>query len=141
MAGTEGGPGCAGCAVLVADDDSFVRAVVTAAIRATGCTVYAAADGADAVRLFRRHAAEIAALVLDVQMPELDGPAALAEIRRLAADLTALFITGAGDLYPWDDLLRDLAPAALLPKPFTPAELIAALGRGLLPGGRLGLTG
>ncbi len=123
----------AGCAVsvdakplvLVVDDDPGVRALLIGMLARLGYAVLAAADGAEGVELYRRHAAEVDLVLLDVRMPEMDGPAALAELRRLNPGVTCCFMTGdparaAGDL-------AALGARAVLTKPFTAADLLAVL--------------
>jgi CheY-like chemotaxis protein len=53
-----------------------------------------AADGLEAVDLYRRHRDEIAAVVLDVHMPGLDGPATLRALRALDPGVGCVFMTG-----------------------------------------------
>ena len=45
-----------------------------------GLTVMTASDGRQAVEVFREHADELAAVLLDLTMPEMDGEEALDEI-------------------------------------------------------------
>ncbi|HEX3343087.1 MAG TPA: PAS domain S-box protein, partial [Polyangiaceae bacterium] len=58
--------------VLVAEDEPSLRALVTITLTDLGYHVIASRDGAEAVREFERHAAEIGLVVLDVVMPRLD---------------------------------------------------------------------
>lgn len=59
--------------VLVVEDHPFLRAALTRFLRVKGCDVEAAADGAEGlVKLACYH---FDAVVSDVQMPKLDGPA------------------------------------------------------------------
>ena len=72
--------------VLLVDDDALARRLLAASLRAAGFDVSAAASGAEALAAIESAPPEV--LVLDFEMPELDG----AEIcRRLrASDRTAL---------------------------------------------------
>jgi signal transduction histidine kinase len=90
---SKGSP-AAGQLVLVADDEPEVRAVVIAALEATGYRTIAAADGREAVERFCANPKQIAALVLDVTMPGMTGPEALAEIRGVDSDVPAILMTG-----------------------------------------------
>ena len=77
----------------------------------------------------RIHRESMTAVLLDVQMPELDGVSALAQIREIAPSLPVMLGTGyVGD----DDLsaLRTAGSAALLTKPYDIRGLIEQL-RGL----------
>ena len=80
--------------LVVADDDAAVRALLGAALAAY--TVLPAARGDDALALVRRERPDL--VVLDVQMPGLDG---LAVARALAADpataaIPVVLCSGAG---------------------------------------------
>lgn len=59
--------------VLIADDEAGTRLLLSAAIRRLGHKCSEAADGAQALRLFRELAPEV--VITDWEMPELDGSA------------------------------------------------------------------
>jgi len=59
------------CKVLVVDDDSDTRTVLSAQLRAAGLQCIEAKDGLEAIYLTRKEAPDI--IVLDVQMPHVDG--------------------------------------------------------------------
>jgi two-component system, cell cycle response regulator len=65
--------------VLVADDDPLVRQVLCALVRAFGYSVQAAEDGLEAWEIIQ--AEPITLLISDWQMPRLDGPALIRQIR------------------------------------------------------------
>jgi CheY-like chemotaxis protein len=58
-----------------------------------------AADGCEAIELYRQHASGIVLVLLDVRMPVLGGPATLAILRRINPALMYCFMSGnAADL-------------------------------------------
>lgn len=71
--------------VLMVDDDPDVRNSVARGLRHSGFDVRVAVDGRDA--LTQLAADEPDALVLDVQMPELDGVAVVTALRALGNDI------------------------------------------------------
>ncbi|HEX7524086.1 MAG TPA: ATP-binding protein, partial [Candidatus Deferrimicrobium sp.] len=77
---TEGQSAGAG-RVLLADDEEDVRGVVHAMLETLGYEVIEARDGLEAVGIFRRRAAAIDLVILDLVMPRLTGEAALGQIR------------------------------------------------------------
>ncbi len=80
--------------VLVADDEQDVRMVVRAMLESLGYEVLEAADGADAVELFRARHADIALVLLDLMMPRMTGDQAFAEMRRIDPAVKALLASG-----------------------------------------------
>ncbi|MFC4068927.1 response regulator [Actinoplanes subglobosus] len=79
--------------VVLADDDSLIRTAIDAILRpAEGIELVAqAADGRSAVDLAVRHRPDVA--LLDIQMPVMDGLAALREIRHLAPAVQVVMLT------------------------------------------------
>jgi len=67
--------------VLVVDDGATSRLVVTTMLVGAGHRVDAVANGREAVEAVRRNDYDV--VLMDFRMPELDGPSAAAEIRRL----------------------------------------------------------
>jgi CheY-like chemotaxis protein len=81
-------------ALLIADDSPAVRGFLRAALRPWGFTVLEAADGHEALDLYRRHRAAVRLVLLDVRMPGLDGPQTLAALRRLDPGVRCCFLSG-----------------------------------------------
>ena len=89
----------AGCTVLVADDNDISMEIITELLTMNGLKVVAAANGREAVERFAASQEGSVQLVLmDVQMPELDGCEATRQIRQLArgdaASVPILALTG-----------------------------------------------
>lgn len=80
--------------VLVADDEEDVRMVVRAMLESMGYDVIEAADGAEAVDLFRERHAEVGLVLLDLMMPRLTGDQAFEEMRRIDPAVKALLASG-----------------------------------------------
>lgn len=82
--------------VVLADDDSLIRTAIDAILRpADGIELVAqTADGRSAVDLAVRHRPDVA--LLDIQMPVMDGLAALREIRHLAPAVQVVMLTTFG---------------------------------------------
>ena len=110
--------------VLVAEDSLVVRAVLRRQLEEHGYRVVEADDGAEALRLSREHRPDV--ILLDVEMPRLDGHQVLAELKADAtlADTPVVFLTGRTKTEDVVDALR-LGAHDYLRKPFDHAELIA----------------
>ena len=113
--------------VLVIDDEDDIRHVAKLALgRVGGMEVVDTGHSPDAVEIAAREAPD--AILLDVMMPERDGPSTLAALR--ADDRTAaipvVFLTA--KVMPSEILrLKALGVAGVLTKPFDPMTLAAAL--------------
>lgn len=114
--------------VLVAEDRAGLRALLCAALSGAGFRAWPAADGEEAVRLYRAHPGEIDVALLDRGMPVKDGPAALADLRALNRSLPCCLMTGAGPNAERE--LLALGASCVLVKPFLLPEVVAMV-RGL----------
>ncbi|MBX3133234.1 MAG: PAS domain-containing protein [Gemmatimonadaceae bacterium] len=115
-----------GRGVLVVDDDAKVRLAASSALAALGFTPFTAGDGAEGLVCVAQHHAELAAVVLDLHMPTMDGPTFLARLREVMPEVPVVIASGHLDTPPaaMDGLT---AAARRLAKPFTQADLEAAL--------------
>jgi CheY-like chemotaxis protein len=117
--------------VLVIDDDDAIREVTALTLETVaGWRVSTAASGAEGVE--RACAEPPDAILLDVMMPGLDGPATLARLRDEDAtrDIPVILLTAKvqhAERRRWESL--DVA--GVLAKPFDPLELPARIDRAL----------
>jgi diguanylate cyclase (GGDEF)-like protein/PAS domain S-box-containing protein len=84
--------------VLVVDDDPALRLLMRESLEQAGFEVREAGDGAEAVKMFTEAPPET--VLMDVEMPNMDGFAACAALRRLPAgqDTPVLMFTGHDDV-------------------------------------------
>lgn len=107
-------------AVLVVDDDEWVRTITSRVLRRAGYGVLEAEHGESALELLRDVAGQCVGTVLaDVHMPRLDGRRLAALVRREHPSLRVVLMTA--DPAQWDQT------ETVLRKPFTPGELLAAV--------------
>jgi CheY-like chemotaxis protein len=115
--------------VLVADDVKPVRLALSAMLSAGGFTVATVVDGRDAVAYLRANK-EVAAVILDWQMPNLDGIEALRELGFPAAARSwppIIMHTTEPDAAAFIAATRGLGVWAVLPKPAQSHRLLALL--------------
>jgi two-component system, OmpR family, response regulator PrrA len=110
--------------VLMVDDDPDVRTSVSRGLRHSGFDVRVAANGKEALRLLSTETHD--ALVLDVQMPELDGVAVVTALRALGNDIPICVLSARDTV---NDRIAGLEAGAddYLTKPFDLGELVARL--------------
>src|SRR5581483_12509788 len=82
--------------VLVVDDEEPLRLAVSKMLRQRGFSVYEAGDGKSGVELFRAHAAQIDAVLLDVTLPGLSGKDVLAEMQKIRPDVKVILTSAYG---------------------------------------------
>ncbi len=116
--------------VLLVDDEPSVRETASKLLARLGYQVLCAADGDQAIHLFRIQARRITGVILDLTMPHLDGVQTLAELRRIRADIPVIISSG----YNEKDVLHRFEGLQLngfISKPYTLDGLRNALARGL----------
>jgi DNA-binding response OmpR family regulator len=111
---------------LVADDDDSVRRLLERGLQQAGYEVRLAKNGAEAVALYRQFRSEIDLVLLDVRMPELDGPQALAALRKENPAVRCCFISGHSGAYTQEELLS-MGAEHYFRKPFSLQEVAARL--------------
>jgi CheY-like chemotaxis protein len=120
-----------GGTVLLIEDEQTVRKIVGTMLTRLGFTVLEAADGPEAVEVFRRHQDEVRCVLCDLTMPRMNGWQTLAALRKVAPGIPVILASGydeaqvmAGDHTEW--------PQAFLGKPYRLKGLRDAIGRALL---------
>ena len=116
--------------ILVVDDETSVRGAVQQTLEMHGYRVVAAAEGNDALALFTRHGDEVKAVVTDMMMPGMEGPALIRTLRNLEPKLPILGMTGLAERAGVKGM-KNLDLQVLLTKPFTGANLLEALHQAL----------
>ena len=81
--------------ILIAEDATAIRQGLQATLESEGYDVTAAANGAQAVKLFPQEKHDL--VILDVMMPQLSGYDACREIRARDAHVPVLFLTAKGE--------------------------------------------
>jgi CheY-like chemotaxis protein len=114
--------------VLVVDDDAGVRTVVRRALAPSGYHALQAVDGAEGVQLFERHRAEISLVLMDVDMPGMNGFEAADRIRALDPGARILMSSGYR-VEPAEIERRELC--GLLEKPYDVESLQRAVEQAL----------
>ena len=114
--------------VLVVDDDKSVIRVCATMVKLIGLTVITSSDGADAVRTFRKRCDEIDLVLMDLTMPNMDGVAAMHELRCIKPDIRVILSSGFNE-QDHDERINDQNPAGFIRKPYSLKNLEAELRR------------
>lgn len=109
--------------VLVIDDDEMVRGLLARALKGARYEVIEAADGQEGLALARSHMPDL--VVTDLVMPVQEGVETILTLRRERPRLPIIAISGGvtnSRLYL--DIAGKIGARHILPKPFTPKELL-----------------
>ena len=106
--------------ILVVDDEEALSDMVSSALRFAGYTVQTVGNGFDALRSVKSATPDL--IVLDVNMPEMDGFEVCRRIRRDGVQVPVIFLTARDDI---DDLRTGFRQGGddYLTKPFSLEEL------------------
>ncbi|MBV1883789.1 MAG: SpoIIE family protein phosphatase [Pseudomonadales bacterium] len=112
--------------ILIADDNDSDRLILQTIVKKQGHTVFAAADGEQAVRLFEEERPDI--VLLDALMPVMDGFEAARMIKKLAGEdlVPIIFLTSLKDAASLADCL-DAGGSDFLNKPYNRVILQAKI--------------
>lgn len=119
-------------AVLIVDDESGVRRIAVSVLKRAGLATLEAADGEEAIELFKERQKDIGIVLLDLSMPKISGRETLKALKQIDATLPILLCSG----YPVDseDFERETGyrPDGVVQKPFDiralPQQVVAVMG-------------
>lgn len=111
-----------GMKILVVDDDQSVRDSLRQSLTFNGYDVVSATDGEDALARVRQESPDL--LILDVEMPTLDGLAVCRELRSTGSDVLILMLAEKADVA---DRVAGLDAGAddFMAKPYALEEILA----------------
>jgi len=130
------GGGIAGVRILVADDEDLLRSTMVRHLGRSGAIVAEARDGRGALLSLRSERHDV--LLLDANMPQCNGAAVLADLRRdpLAHRPLVVLLSG-GDLCDADGTrFEDLGADLVVQKPVRISALATAIAEALAARGR-----
>jgi PAS domain S-box-containing protein len=111
---------------LVADDENAVLDVAGALLDRLGFRVLKASDGMKAVDVYTEYGGEITFLLMDINMPGLNGVEAVQRIRHINPKVPVLFMSG----YPREDIMArfgQMPHTGFIKKPFRNNGLVQAI--------------
>jgi CheY-like chemotaxis protein len=116
--------------VLLVEDEEAVRESTRAMLEASGFSVLIAADGREAVQIFRQSSEQISLILLDMTMPYLDGEETFRELRNIRSDVRALLTSGYSQQIA-TNRFAGKGLAGFIQKPYSFTELQRAVRRAL----------
>ncbi len=116
--------------ILVVDDEASIREITRGTLEAYGYKVLVAGDGAEAVALYAQNRDEIRAVLTDMMMPYLDGPATIRALQKMNSGVRIIAASGLAD----NEKLMEASRAGVhsfLAKPFTADALLKRIAETL----------
>ncbi len=123
-------PGLQGKRVLLAEDNLVNRRIAQEILQREQLSVELAADGEEALQRCKERSYDL--VLMDVQMPQMDGLQATRLIRQLGVDTPIVAMTANTTLQDRHDCLA-AGMSDFLGKPFSPAALVNMVKKWLLP--------
>ncbi|HET7108947.1 MAG TPA: ATP-binding protein [Candidatus Acidoferrum sp.] len=115
--------------VLVVEDEREVRELACEFLKSAGYSVLTAEDGLEALDIAQRFGTSINAVLTDVVMPKMRGPALARRLKTLHPHLKIVYMTGyLEQSAPGDDFLQD---AFFLQKPFSRESVVGQVAESL----------
>jgi len=116
------------CTILLVDDEESLLTVGAALLEAMGFSVVTAANGSEALEVYRMQKGGIDLVMMDLVMPGMGGVEAYRELRKIDSVIPIMICSGYG-AESVADVIEDDERACFLHKPYKPAELRRELNR------------
>ena len=115
-----------GKTILVVDDEEPIRVAVNDILTAEGLKVFLADDGCDGLEKFREYQSEIDLILLDMQMPNMNGEDAFYALREIDPKIKIILSSGYNELEVAKQFQQQ-EPTSFLQKPYDFKMLLAII--------------
>ena len=112
--------------ILLVEDELAILEITKETLETFNYRVLTAADGVEAVTLYRQRKGEISIVVTDLMMPIMDGPALIRALRQIDPQVKVIAVSGLGSVAKLTEA-ENLNVQAFLTKPYTTNKLLTAL--------------
>jgi PAS domain S-box-containing protein len=112
--------------ILLVEDDDMLRTMESALLETLGFSTITAANGREALELYKARINEIDLIMLDLVMPEMGGVEAYHELRKIDLEVPIIICSGYG-VESVADIIETDVRASFLHKPYNTGELLRVL--------------
>ena len=120
-------------AILVVEDEKLVADLAREILQRFGYSVLVVNNGREAIDLYRQRSRDIAAVVLDMIMPEMAGGEVFQRLRAFNPQVKVIVSSGCDRASDIEEMLQQGA-AGFIQKPYRITELAAAVGEAVAGG-------
>jgi two-component system cell cycle sensor histidine kinase/response regulator CckA len=114
--------------VLIVDDEAAVRSVARNTLQRRGYRTIEAADGREALEVYRQFAGEVSLVLLDLTMPYMNGEEVLRELKMITPSIKVLLSSGFNEVEAVQRFTGK-GLAGFLQKPYSAAVLAETISR------------
>jgi len=123
--------------ILLVDDEEYVRALGKRILERAGYTVITAANGKEALEIYSREQSNIALVVLDLVMPQMEGKQCLEELLKIHPKVKVIVSTG-HSLDARERMHLGTAARGFVNKPYKVGQLVQTVKEVMDAGGAAG---
>jgi two-component system cell cycle sensor histidine kinase/response regulator CckA len=109
--------------VLVIDDDVAISEMVSEVLRDAGFTVLTAEDGDIGIQRFSEHADKIGLVILDMNMPKMNGKDTFHHLKKIHPSVKVLLATGYSENLVAGEMIKQ-GLAGVISKPYSVDEVV-----------------
>lgn len=117
--------------ILIAEDDSVIRELLSVMLRSAGYNLLTATDGIEAVETFKKQGKEVSLVITDIGMPRMNGLEAIVIIREMSKDVP-IMILSIWEEHEYKKIAKQNNVKEYMEKPFDVNEVIEKV-RSILP--------
>ena len=114
--------------ILIVDDDPDIRTVMKDRLESLGYQVLLAASGGEGLEMLQSQTPQL--VLLDIEMPDMNGLDVLKEIQRRGSEITVVMITAYGTIERAVQAMKEGA-YDFIPKPFEPDHIALVVNKAL----------
>jgi CheY-like chemotaxis protein len=108
--------------VLLVDDDELIQELMVTMLEILGYDAVLASDGPTALQLYSRQPGEIGLVILDMQMPGMDGLEVFRRLKKMDSSVSVVICSGFAEERKIQQACREGA-VGFLAKPFSITDL------------------
>lgn len=113
--------------ILVVEDDSDIRDLMTNILKDAGHQVILAKNGDEGIATYQQNQTDL--VITDIMMPEKDGIETIRELKKINKEVKIIAITGYRGRFNRLPAAEFLGAQETLLKPFTKADLLSTIDR------------